>query len=115
MMQARQQPSFSPSVDNIMTMPARLDSISAETMENDAHQFLMGGVQQLTLDFTDTHYMSSAGLHVVLTIAKSLQQVQATLTVRNLSGQPRDMFETCGFDQMFPLSQDHVAEQALAA
>jgi anti-anti-sigma factor len=115
MMQARQQPSFSQSVDNIMTMPARLDSMSAEAVENDAHQFLMGGVQQLALDFMDTHYMSSAGLHVLLTIAKSLQQVQANLAVRNLSGQPRDMFETCVFDQMFPPSQDHVAEEALAA
>jgi len=115
MMQAHQQSTPFQAVDNIMMMPARFDGCSAEPMEADAHQFMMGGVQQLTLDFANTHYMSSAGLHVLLSIARSLQQVQATLAVRNLSGQPKDIFEACGFSQILVHCDDAVVKEALAA
>ena len=48
-------------------------------------------------------YISSAGLRVVLLVAKTLQQQDAKLAVCSLSDSIREVFEISGFDKIVPV------------
>jgi len=47
-------------------MPERIDTRSAPRVEMELHQVLANKPEVLTIDFTKTEYISSAGLRIVL-------------------------------------------------
>jgi len=100
-----------------LSLPSRLDSGTVSDFEQDAHNFIQNGVQELVLDGSKLYYLTATGLHAMLGIAKSLQQVQGKLSVCNLQGQPKDMFKACSFDKIIPLvdSEANEAQEELAA
>jgi anti-anti-sigma factor len=92
-----------------MIMPTRLDSGTSPDMEMNARNFIQSGAQNLVLDCCQLDNMTSAGLHAILTLAKLMQNVQGKLSVSNLHGQPKDIFEACGFDQIVLVQEESVA------
>ena len=57
----------------------------------------------MVLDFEGISYISSAGLRVVLLVAKTLQKQSAKMAVCSLSGSIREIFEISGFDKIIPV------------
>jgi len=57
----------------------------------------------MVLDFEGISYISSAGLRVVLLVAKTLQQQKAKLAVCSLSDSIREVFEISGFNKIVPV------------
>ena len=57
----------------------------------------------MVLDFEGISYISSAGLRVVLLVAKTLQKQSAKMAVCSLSESIREIFEISGFDKIIPV------------
>lgn len=71
---------------------------------------LQGAVQEedkgMLLDFGSLEYISSAGLRVLLLVAKDMQRKSANFGVCSLSGQVRELFTVSGFDQIISIHDD---------
>lgn len=65
------------------------------------------------LDFSDLNYISSAGLRIILLIAKDLRQRSVMFAVCSLSSSVAEIFMISGFDQIIDLHADSAA--AIAA
>ena len=57
----------------------------------------------MVLDLGGITYISSAGLRVVLLVAKTLQKQNAKMVVCSLSDSIREIFEISGFDKIIPV------------
>jgi len=86
----------------IMEMASRLDCDAAIDFEQDARIFIQRGAKELVLNCAGLTVMTGAGLRAMLTMAKEMKQVEGKLVVCNLQGQPQEMFEACGFNEIIP-------------
>lgn len=79
----------------VASVQGRLDSSNSAAVEAE----LMGrlGEGDFVLDFTHLEYISSAGLRVVLVIAKRLKQAGRKFVLAGLQPHIKDVFEISGF------------------
>lgn len=84
----------------VATVSGRIDSASAQ----DAQEQLSGAVTpggKLVLDMTACDYLSSAGLRVLLWIAKAVARDGGAAVVAGLADDIRDVMEMTGFGSLF--------------
>ena len=67
----------------------------------------------LILDFTQLGYISSAGLRIILLIAKDLRQRSVAFSVCSLSPSVHEIFTISGFNQIIDIHDDSAS--AIAA
>ena len=79
----------------IMGVVGRLDTTTAPALEK-AIQENVQDAKHLILDFTGLEYISSAGLRVLLSAQKKMQQV-GSMTVKNVREEIMEVFEMTGF------------------
>ena len=79
----------------IMEVVGRLDTTTAPALEK-AIQENVQDAKRLVLDFTGLEYISSAGLRVLLSAQKKMQQV-GSMTVKNVREEIMEVFEMTGF------------------
>lgn len=77
----------------------RLDASHAK----DAERVLNEINKSCILDFKDLDYISSAGLGVLLTVQKRLNDIGHRLTLINMNKHIRDIFRVAGFDFIFDI------------
>lgn len=73
----------------------RLDTTTAPQLEAELKQNI-GGITELTMDFSDLAYMSSAGLRVLLSVQKVMNK-QGKMIVKNVNDTIMEIFEITGF------------------
>ena len=73
----------------------RLDTTTAPMLETELKGSL-GGVTELILDFEGLEYISSAGLRVLLSAQKTMNQ-QGSMKVIHVCADIMDVFEITGF------------------
>ena len=82
----------------VVVAPAgRVDSISSGELEARLLALLAAGDRRLVVDFGDVEYISSAGLRVVLMLAKKLQEEGGQLVLCSLGQAIRLTFDLAGF------------------
>ena len=79
----------------IMGVVGRLDTTTAPALEK-AIQENVQDAKHLILDFTGLEYISSAGLRVLLSAQKKMQQV-GSMTMKNVREEIMEVFEMTGF------------------
>lgn len=79
----------------VASLQGRLDSTNSPAVE--AELVTRVGAGGFVLDFTRLDYISSAGLRVVLVVAKRLKQAGGSLVLVGLQPHIRDVFEISGF------------------
>ncbi len=82
-------------------LEGRLDTVTAPELE----QAIMGsleGVSELTLDFANLEYISSAGLRVLLSAQKAMAK-QGTMKLVNVSETVMEIFEVTGFSEILTI------------
>lgn len=84
----------------VLTVSGRLDTMTAPDLENVIKENLEG-VEELTLDFENLEYISSAGLRVVLGARKAMGE--GKFTVRNLCSDVREIFDITGFSDIITI------------
>jgi stage II sporulation protein AA (anti-sigma F factor antagonist) len=97
----------------IVKLSGRLDSSSAQATEESFGRVLAPGPLHLAIDMSQLEYISSAGLRVLLVVAKKMQQAKGKVVLFGLVRNVREVFSISGFDRIFSIQSDRAA--ALAA
>jgi anti-sigma B factor antagonist len=107
---------WDPGKPEVMEIAIRFDATTAPVVEQTVSLLMHTGVRQVVIDAARTTFMTGAGLRSLLAAARDLQQAGGRFVVCNLTGQPKTIFEACGYDNMiavFTARQD--AFEALAS
>jgi anti-anti-sigma factor len=97
----------------IARLAGRLDSGAAQPAEEAFTRLLAGGAAHLAIDLSKLAYISSAGLRVLLVVAKKVQQANGKLVLFGLVDNVREVFAISGFDKIFAIRAG--AAEAVAA
>ena len=87
--------------DLTLKLRGRLDTSTAPELEGELKNCLEG-VQSLTLDLKELEYISSAGLRVLLSAQKTMNN-QGSMVVRNVNPIVRDVFDITGFSDFLTI------------
>ena len=90
----------------------RIDGVNARDFEEAMKAAISSEDSVVVIDLENLSYISSAGLRVILLIAKTLRKRNAELMLCSLSDPIREVFEISGFDKIIPVHQSR--EQALS-
>lgn len=82
-----------------IALTGQLDTLSAPLLDAELSG-LDASVKQLSLDFTNLDYISSAGLRVVLTAQKEMNARQGKMTVSGANETIRHVFKLTGFSSV---------------
>ena len=85
----------------IVALDGRLDTLSAPELE-DRLETELDDTERLIFDMSGLRYISSAGLRVLLSSMKAMEE-QGSMTVRNVSSEVMDIFEVTGFADMLDI------------
>ncbi len=100
--------------DVLVLLPqGRLDSNNAAEVEAEILEHLAAGTKRIVVDFAGLDYISSAGLRVVLVVAKRLKQAGGAFVLCRLPAHIREVFEISGFLSI--LKTTDTREDAVAA
>lgn len=78
-----------------LALQGRLDTTTAPQLE-ETLQSSLDGVTELTLDFADLQYISSAGLRVILSAQKAMNK-QGSMKLCHVNSTVMEVFEITGF------------------
>ena len=78
----------------------RIDGLNARAFQDALHAEIDDSDRAVVLDLGQLTYISSAGLRVILLVAKTLQRQNSNLAVCSLSGPVLEVFQISGFDQI---------------
>ena len=78
-----------------LEITGRLDTITAPALDNSINENI-SGIKSLILDFKSLEYISSAGLRVLLSAQKKMQQL-GEMKVINVCEDVMEVFEMTGF------------------
>ena len=78
----------------------RIDGVSAPDFHEGAAALIEDSDKSLTLDFADVKYISSAGLRILLILAKDMRQKGGSMSLANPIGPVRDVLTITGFNEI---------------
>lgn len=83
----------------LIQLEGRLDTTTASQLEEKLNSEI-DGVKELTFDLKDLEYISSAGLRILLSAQKTMNN-QGKMIVKNASEEVQEIFEVTGFSDIF--------------
>ena len=91
--------------DGVMqvSISGRLDAVSAVEADKSFSTILDAGHKNLLFNLTALNYISSAGLRVLLVVAKRIQQDGGKVVLCALSDNVKEVFEISGFSSIFSI------------
>ncbi len=88
---------------NIIVITGRLDSTNSENFEALLTNLINSGATQILIDGTQMAYISSAGLRILLMIAKQLNRSRGRIVLCGLNDSVKKVFDLTGLTGIFPL------------
>jgi anti-anti-sigma factor len=93
--------------DVLVLVPVgRLDTTTSTDFESHVLGELGGGANRFVVDCSRLDYVSSAGLRVLLMLAKRLSGGKGSLVLSSMSPQVHEVFEIAGFSRIFSIASD---------
>ncbi len=96
----------------LLNMQGRLDSATSGDAERQILERLEQEQSDWLVDLTGTAYVSSAGLRVLLLLAKRVRAAHRKLALAGLTPGVRDVFDISGFSSIFELFPDRMAAES---
>lgn len=81
----------------VVSPQGQINSANAAAVEAALIQHIENGQNKLVLDLAGLDYISSAGLRVMLLVAKRLKQQTGALALCNIQPHVREVFDISGF------------------
>jgi anti-anti-sigma factor len=81
----------------------RLDAYTSRDAEAALKDLIEKGVRRIVCDLSQTEYIASAGLRLLLSVAKNLQRLGGQLVLSSLGPFAKEVFDTAGFTQLFKI------------
>ena len=97
---------------HIVAVTGSLDSTTSPEAQKSLDSVL-AGARKVALDFSQLDYISSAGLRILLGVAKQLRAKGGTLGMFGLNQSVREVFDISGFSSILPVYQSEA--EALGA
>ena len=88
----------------IALVEGSVDGNNAAAFQASLQDAVEEGDKSMVLDFGALDYISSAGLRVLLLVAKDRENSGANFAICSLQGQVRELFSVSGFDQIIQIS-----------
>ncbi len=90
----------------------RFDAYTASEEEAVLRDRISMGAKKIIIDFSQTEYVASAGLRVLLSAAKNLKNIGGKIALFAMKPQIYEVFEMTGFTQIFKIysSQEEALE-----
>ena len=85
----------------VVAPTGRVDSTTSTRLERHLTMLLAGGERRIVVDFTRVEYISSAGLRVMLVLARRLKDFRGSLALCAMGAPVRHVFELAGFMPLF--------------
>lgn len=88
-------------------IPKRFDTVTAEDIQEKILSIIdSDDVPDLTMDFAESEYVSSAGLRVVILVAKKMKAENRELILRNMPEAIYNVFKMAGFHLILNIQND---------
>ena len=87
----------------VLVTEGRVDGTNATDFQDAMKGAIQDSDRAVVLDLANLTYISSAGLRVVLLIAKDLQRQGAKFAACSLSDSVKEVFVISGFDKIIPI------------
>ena len=87
--------------NTVIEIVGRLDTTTAPSLEKTLNEGI-GEIKNLVLDFKGLEYISSAGLRVLLTAQKKMQQI-GSMKVINVCESVMEVFDITGFSDILTI------------
>lgn len=87
----------------IVAIPSRLDANNAPAVETELKSLLKNNPKKMILDFSDTAYLASAGLRVVLFISRECMKSGGRIALVELQPSVLRIFDMAGFSRLFTI------------
>ena len=84
-------------------LDGRLDTVAAPQLSAALEEELTGDVKEVIMDMEHCAYVASSGLRVILQAQKSMNRVQGTMVVKNVSEMVMEVFEMTGFSDILTI------------
>ena len=97
----------------VVKAEGRIDGSNAAEFLKSVEEVIDQNDTAVILDFAQLNYISSAGLRIILLIAKDLRQRSVKFSVCSLSSSVNEIFMISGFDQIIDIHDS--AEAAVGA
>lgn len=94
---------------SVLTIKGRIDASSASKLENTCNKLLAQKETKVLIDGTSIDFISSAGLRVLLKLAKEVKKYSGNLAVAHINDHVQQIFKISGFNELFPI-YDNVVE-----
>ena len=94
----------------VVRITGNLDTQSFSDAQTQLIGLMDGGAKKILVDFEKLDYISSAGLRILLAVAKQLTSIGGELRICSLNEVVQEVFDISGFSKIF-----HVAPNQSAA
>jgi len=100
----------------VVAPSGRIDSTTSAALDAHLSGLAAAGRSRIVVDFAEVDYISSAGLRVMLTLAKRIRDARGALALCSLDDAVRQVFELAGFLPLFAVegSRDRAVEVVAA-
>lgn len=88
-----------------LTLSGRIDSNTAKDV-GDQINALLDDAQEVVLEFSKVHFISSAGLRMILALDKKLRERKGSLKILKPNESVQEVFTITGLGRMIPLVQE---------
>jgi anti-anti-sigma factor len=93
----------------ILDVSGRLDASTSGSAHDALVSFANSGAKRVVLDLDKLDYVTSAGLRVILTLAKLLQFSRGELKICRASAPVKEVLEASGFNSLIKMFDDEKA------
>jgi anti-anti-sigma factor len=93
----------------ILALRGRLDTDTAADLELIAQDLTTAGARDFLIDLSEVGYVSSAGLRVLLALAKQLDNNKGRMRLCGLNPAVAQVFEVAGFARLFTILKDRAS------
>jgi len=97
----------------VVSLTGRIDSTAAVEFEEKLIEIIDAGNNSMIFDFQNIQFISSAGLRVLLLVAKKVKPYGGKILLCNLSKDVREVFDISGFSSIFEI-HDSISEAVSA-
>ena len=98
----------------ILALEGRLDTLSSASLDSKLKDLMDKNENKIIIDLTNLNFISSSGLRVLLTIAKTVKG-EGKLALCSLQEHVKEVFDVAGFTMLFAIfsSKDEAVKSLL--
>ena len=85
----------------VVSLTGRIDASSSSILQEQVTEWIDSGLTHLVFNLNSMTYVSSAGLRVILLIAKKIKEVDGSIKLCALTPAVKEVFDICGFSGLF--------------